>query len=321
MTVSNVWFEVPYRASLFPPPFNGAGALLFTDADLAHALFTTGRAPGDEFAYGTSSLWEFLHRSLVIPAYVRRGTAGALVKSTLALSLDRSEKGALSYALGQAMTAIFCDAVIGATRLMHVERYVSRFNVAFATGARPDLIGQAPSGWIVAEAKGRSNGMERSLRTTLAAQKSAIASIDGAPPSLALGCVASFPTKTRQLRVDAFDPDLEQPEGVELTISPDRFVLAYYEPFRLAIDSADETNLNDGIVSAPVRGSGVRVGLNARILEQIRAARQGSIDGLAERVAASRGEPSAAEDGLFPDGSWFATDWEESLLLDDIEEA
>src|SRR4051794_38104598 len=112
-------FEVPYRALAFPP---GAvpvtGSLTFTADDLAHALFATGRAPGDERAHGTASVYEWLHRTSLVPAYVRRRYGGALVRSSLALSLDRSESVSLSYALGQAMTAIFCRTQLSVDFLM-----------------------------------------------------------------------------------------------------------------------------------------------------------------------------------------------------------
>ena len=53
----------------------------FTDSDLAAALFTTGRAPGDEARHGWASVAEFVHRAALIPAYVRRRTlAGGLRK-------------------------------------------------------------------------------------------------------------------------------------------------------------------------------------------------------------------------------------------------
>lgn len=91
-------FSAPYRAHHFPPgtvpPY---GDLDFTTDDLAHALFVTGRAPGDRYAFAAASFWEFVHRTSIIPSYIRwRG--GQLLRSRLAMELDRSEKVGLSYA-------------------------------------------------------------------------------------------------------------------------------------------------------------------------------------------------------------------------------
>src|SRR5665213_2537158 len=106
--MSDLTFISPYRARSFPVrTVRGWGDISFTTDDLAHALFVTGRAPGDQARFGTASVWEFIHRASIIPAYVRRAPSGALTRSRLALDLDRSEKVALSYSLGQAMTAIF----------------------------------------------------------------------------------------------------------------------------------------------------------------------------------------------------------------------
>jgi hypothetical protein len=60
-------FEAPYRASLFPAEIKGWGTLRFTVDDLAHALFTTGRAPGDRMRYGPASLWEVAAPCIINP--------------------------------------------------------------------------------------------------------------------------------------------------------------------------------------------------------------------------------------------------------------
>jgi len=195
---------VPHRSSLS-----------FTTDDLAHALFVTGRAPGDRRSHGAASFWEWLHRTSVIPAYVRRNASGRLVRSRLATELDRSEKMAFSYALGQAMTAIFCERLLSVTHLMHVDRYAARHRVQFGTRRmRADLFGHSSAGWVVAEAKGRSNAMEMGLRSKLVAQKRTIKSIQGAAPAIALGCVASFPPEVGTMRIDAVDPVEDEPAAV-----------------------------------------------------------------------------------------------------------
>jgi len=136
-----------YTTTAFPPRLEPrSGLLSFTADDLAHALFATGRAPADRLRHGDRSLWEWVHRVALIPAYLEpEPKTGRVRRTGLALELDRSEKVALSYALGQAMTTVFTRQVLKVPYLMHVDRYAARFAVSFAnTARRADLFGLQP---------------------------------------------------------------------------------------------------------------------------------------------------------------------------------
>jgi hypothetical protein len=314
-------FTAPYRAWRFPAELiDKAGSLTFTADDLAHALHATGRAPGDRWAHGSASVWEWIHRTSLIPAYIRLTPGGQLTRSQLALDLDRSEKVGVSYAMGQALTSIFCEKMLSTRFLMHVDRYATRFNVTFSgTRKRADLFGPDPGGgWIIAEAKGRSNSMESALEQTLIAQKRSIALVAGSPPTLALGCVASFPPKTRTLEIDAFDPDKDEIEAVHLDVDLDRYFLAYYEPFVTAIDfgNVEETaEENSEMIFARLPLTGLRLGILRSIADRVRAASQGDVAGLAASITSllQQVTPFAG----FPDGTVVETDWENSLAIND----
>jgi hypothetical protein len=315
-------FSVRYRAAGFPAgALARSGSLTFTPDDLAHALFVTGRAPGHRASFGAASFWELLHRTSLIPAYVRLRTGGRLVRSRLAVELDRSEKVALSYALGQAMTGLFCERLLSVGHLMHVERYANRYNVVFGpTRRRPDLFGLGPSGWLVAEAKGRSNAMERALEGKLQNQKRAIRTIAGVRPVLALGCVASFPPDTGAMRVDAFDPEDDQDESVDLRIDLDRFFLAYYEPFVAAIGLGNVEARGGRVTTASFANIGLTLGLDNAILNRVRRAMEGQVEGLgAEITDVLQGFVADEPWQQFPDGSVVESDWSESLSVPDWE--
>jgi hypothetical protein len=99
-------FIVDYQAYDFTQRvIQRIGSMRFSANDLAHALFTTGRAPGNQATYGKASFWEFVHRASLIPAYIRRNPNGRLVRSQLARDLDRSEKVGVSYALARLQPA------------------------------------------------------------------------------------------------------------------------------------------------------------------------------------------------------------------------
>lgn len=239
-------------------------ALAFTSDDLAHALFTTGRAPGDQVAYGSASVYEALHRCSLIPAYVRRDGAGRLMRSRLATELDRSEKGALSYALGQAMASIFCAQALGVTHLLHVDRYAMHYGLTFGSGkSRADLFGPGTNGWVVAEAKGRSNNSDAELVRKLRSQKRTVKSILGLTPWVALGSVACFPDpKYRSLSVLTWDPEDDESDAVNIEGTLDQFFVAYYAPIIAAIEAGSEVDTGDtGFVSARLDGLGLTLGL------------------------------------------------------------
>jgi hypothetical protein len=202
---------------------------------------------------------------------------------------------------------------------MHVDLYSSRFGVTFGPSRRrPDLFGQRLDGdWIVAEAKGRLGSMKSDLRRDLAEQKRIITAIEGNPPAVALGCVASFP-KASSMRIDAFDPDEDDMEAISLDIDPDRFILAYYEPFLMAIDSGepDENDANDSqLLTARLSIANLRVGILRSIADRVRAASQGEIVGLAESVKSMLDQTQNMPG--YPDGTVVETDWSVFLSIND----
>jgi hypothetical protein len=309
-------FAVPFTASGFPAGvITGPQILEFDETDLAHALFVTGRAPGDTAAHGMSSVWEWIHRVTLVPSYVRMTPGGSFARSNLALELDRSEKVALSYALGQAMTGIFCQHVVGVDYLMHVDRYAQHFNVTFgAERKRADLFGHAPNGWVVAEAKGRSNTMENALVEKLEEQKRSVLTVAGAAPWLALGCVASFPTPDKMMVVDAFDPEENDENAIHVEVDLESFFTAYYEPFAAAIDFGTEIDdYESSVIASEINGLGVTVAMPRSIYDALRSP---GIDQEPLSTTVGR-EREVRPAGTFPDGTAISVDWGDALATQD----
>jgi hypothetical protein len=310
---------VRFSARRFPPnvvPWGGQ--LTFSADDLAHALFVTGRAPADRFLYGMASIHEFLHRTSLIPAYIRRDYNGRLLRSRLSRELDRSEVVGLSYALGQAATAIFCRTMLSVDYLMHIDRYSLQHGVfTGATRKRADLFGLAPQGWVVAEAKGRSGSMEFGLTAKMEAQKRSVLAIGGSAPYLSVSCVASFPRQGEGMRVDAYDPDVAEPEAVQIPANLDDFMFAYYLPFVRALehDGAEVSGSDDGVRLAGFTSNGLRIGLLAGIHEAVAAAEQasGSQEGLGRQIQSIVADQVDEEFDGFPDGTVVQTNWQEAL--------
>jgi hypothetical protein len=321
-------FEVPFSARRFQPgivPYNGT--LQFSENDLAHALFTTGRAPGDQARYGEASWFEWAHRVSIIPAYIRRRPYGALVRSDLVQLLDRSELVGVSYALGMALTAIFCRLELSVFQLMHIDRYAGQYQVTFGSGRkRADLIGPTMNyRWVVAEAKGRSRAAERELRTKLQAQKRSVLSVAGQPPWLAVGCVASFPAPEGGLQVDAFDPAEEDKEEESVRydqVDLDRFLFAYYLPFLSAMDAGNPADDIDPhkVEAADFGAIGITLGLLRPIADLTREyVNRDDLSGYAEQIREILlGQSGADSEANFPDGSVVLTKWAGPMQTRDV---
>ncbi|WP_157171815.1 hypothetical protein [Nocardia higoensis] len=224
------------------------------------------------------------------------------------------------------MTTIFCNQVLDVSHLLHIDRYAATFGVAFANGRkRADLIGQAPKGWVVAEAKGRSRAMEPKLRGKLIEQKRTVLSIEGAPPWLALGCVASFPNG--DLVVDAFDPETPDENAIRLDdLTRDRYLYAYYLPFIEALGAGTyATGREAGTIHAldmPFEMStfgdfGVQLGLLSGIAELTRETPANDPVGFGERVLEILDTAREREVVMFPDGSIFQTSWTNAIQAQD----
>lgn len=316
-------FQVATRCVGFAPGIVPAWSdTSFTDSDLAAALFTTGRAPGDEVRHGWASVAEFVHRAALIPAYVRQEWGGHLIRSALATELDRSEKVNLSYSLGQAMAGVFAQQRLGVARLMHVDRYSAHHGVSFGPSReRPDLFGVGRGGWVVVEAKGRSNRMESDLPAKVKAQASNVASIGGAAPWVACGVVAQFPPPGQTMQLYALDPE---PTEVALSwqVDPDRFIDAYYAPFLRALDvgrvQAQADASLEAVDAVDLGAVGVRVGLHRGLADLLRERVGEDVAGLAREVDSVL-EGLAEEEAIRPDGSWFETSWGDALGLRDVE--
>ncbi|WP_280472325.1 hypothetical protein [Nocardia cyriacigeorgica] len=219
------------------------------------------------------------------------------------------------------MTALFCRQVLNVSHLLHIDRYASTYAVGFTKGRkRADLIGRAPSGWVVAEAKGRSRAMERTLRRKLVEQKRSVLSIESTPPSLALGCVASFPDG-RDMIVQAFDPEEPDVDAISLDeLTRDQYLYAYYLPLINTIESGDR--IDRGSAATPFEQADfgrfrVQVGLMREIADLVRESTSPwRLTGFSDQVDAHLA--SARERGItmFSDGSRIRTDWTEVMQAD-----
>lgn len=288
--------------------------LWITPHVLAHALFVSGRAPGHRHRHGRSSTYEFIHRVAAMPAYLH-WTRKGIKRTDLALELDPTEKGMLSYTLGQAMCQIFAEHLLSVRFLMHVSRYADAYGLTFPPGqSRADFFGPRYSGtWVVAEAKGRSGRLDKGTRQAMEAQKRTVKTVSGQVPEISYASAVDFPSKGGTMRLTAIDPEEAEPGAVDLDVNLDQFALAYYTPFLDAFAHQQPQLLGDYVV-AGFESVRVTLGLLAPVLQRIeRAVRledtnglYGDVTRLLDRYTTRFTRETAT---LYTDGTLFAADW------------
>ena len=106
--------------------------------------------------------------------------------------LDPSEKGAVSFFLGQAQAKLFAHDFFRVSKLVHYDYYLE-CNGKRRTRTRPDFLGyHGKRAAIAVEAKGRSLGWDDALIENAKKQAQSIPHIDGYPVTTTYAHVAYF---------------------------------------------------------------------------------------------------------------------------------
>lgn len=146
--------------------------------------------------------------------------------------LDPSEKGAVSFFLGQAQAKLFAHDFFGVDLFVHYDSYLAHHGGSRRT-TRPDFIGfNGHNVSIGVEAKGRSNRFEPGLIARAKHQVSSLPTVQGHPTSATYVHVAYFDGDEWCAYLE--DPP-RQDEGELPTVAPTELTLAYYEPIVDAI--------------------------------------------------------------------------------------
>lgn len=197
--------------------------------------------------YGQYSMFEIIYRSAIIYANLLEKPDTRFARSDAYDGLDPSEKGAISYFLGLALTKAFVAQKLDVPWLMHLDLYRNRFGVNLAPGERPDLFGHDSLGrWVIAESKGRTHAHDQKALAKAKAQASQVIDVGGSAPHLSIGLVASFQKGRLALVVD--DPPVDESgERISLQVSEEEFRRTYYRPFEelLAAFPAQEERIGN----------------------------------------------------------------------------
>lgn len=209
--------HISYHASNFPPSYgaalSGTHNLAVTWPELVWAAITVGK-PGHAYllSHGMHSVSDMIVRSHTVYANLRQ-THSYFVKSALYEDLDPTEKGAASYFLGMMATKIVCARLLDTPFVFHLSMLKTLGGSAVLySKSQPDLIGRDRAGnWVVAEAKGRTNGFSTGAMSKAKLQTRQLRMINGTYPSLRVAIQAYF---SPELNFAVSDPD-EYDEGAE----------------------------------------------------------------------------------------------------------
>lgn len=178
----------------------GRGTLSTNWCELAWAAITVGRANfTDVTRHNHWSLDEMMYRLLIVKANLAEDKA-ALCKSPAYSALEASEKGAVSYFIGQTMMHLLVSRCFNILWTLHAKVYGPSYNVQYSSSRRPDFIGQDFAGkWYVLESKGRSREFNQKAMNDAKIQTAGV-SINGKSPHLSIVCQSHF-TKSDMLNL------------------------------------------------------------------------------------------------------------------------
>jgi hypothetical protein len=159
--------------------------------------------------------------------------------------LDSSEKGALSFFLGQAQAKLFAHDIFQVFQFVHYDKYLGHIGIT-RRKTRPDFIGFRRGGTAIAvEAKGRSGLWDERLIESAKKQVEALPGIRGYTDPIRYVHVAFFDRGEWGARL--IDPP-GQPS--QAPADPALLTLIYYEPIVTAIldtgTDQEPTELPDG---------------------------------------------------------------------------
>jgi hypothetical protein len=233
----------------------GSHLIHLTWADLVWAAVTVGRRNRfDTLRFGRRSEMEIIYRGLLILANLTgkrlRGSV-FLGASDAFEALDGSEKGAISYFVGLAMSKLMAEQYCGINWLMHLDVY-SRpapphgvvIPVRLAAGkSRPDLIGRNRVGqWAVLESKGRTHTVTDDLRADAKDQTRRVLTVNGRRPRWRLAVLTRLAAGRARgsVSIDVVDPVGPTDDAERVSIPPGVLIADYYRTIMGAVLTGED---------------------------------------------------------------------------------
>lgn len=252
-------------------------------SDLVWSAITVGRKNWRHvIRYGYHSQFEMVYRSALLFANLRARVPQVTnwlvaynypTQSSAYKELDPSEKSAISYFFGLTTAKLFAEKLLDTPWIMHLDSYKQSLSPQIANGGRPDLVGlDKNSNWIVIEAKGRSNELDRKVVNRAKEQAGLLVNIAGQKTRLNIGFVCYFSNQDYALQIHLQDPTPSEVNGFELNIETNDYLLDYYYPIlEFLVSDHEQTGIlqhdNDrSYIFKRIPEADIQIGLDREVL-------------------------------------------------------
>ncbi|GAQ17859.1 lipoprotein [Oceanobacillus picturae] len=276
---------IDFKTLHFPPRYGLADKIHTLDctwSDIILAAVTVGRKNWEWVTrYGTLSEHEMVFRIKMILAFLEENPYGEIERTDNLITLDPSEKVAISYFLGLVGTKLIAEKVFNIPWLMHLDVYTN-----FATGSdrvffekwitdrntRPDLIGlDVRRDWVVIEAKGRTNNMGYTSLLEAKDQTKNIKTINGQYPALRFANSTYFSRNIWNFSL--VDPEEYHENAPDIDITLGQFFRDYYSTIYNFLQH-DETEKieyeNNSFTVRELKGTNVKIGIESNFFNTIK---------------------------------------------------
>jgi hypothetical protein len=225
--------EIKYNAHKFNKisgrKLRGTKSLKTSFPEIIWSAISIGKISIFEYLrYNKYSYHELVFRISMIEAYLKVSN-GKLQKSDIYLNLDPSEKGAISYYIGNVMTNLISTKFLGIKRILHYDLVKRSLLLSVSSNNKPDFVCQNYRGeWIILESKGRSGGFEKEAIVKAKTQLKSIKKINNSFPVMK-AVIQSYYDSSKNLCLYIEDPEEFYKNSDVLKINEENIDEIYYK--------------------------------------------------------------------------------------------
>lgn len=179
-------FELPVEitgfTSRFLPSLNGSRNESISTSDMIRASLVAGHPEDGPRLDPRLIAWRESSMRLVLafPANTRSRRSTVLVHPNAWKRVEPSEKASLKNILGNTITKLLSERLLGARRMWFLDLYRKQYNAVTRRRQRPDFFGRtANNRWLSLEAKGRANTPSTTSLRLAKRQAKALRTING----------------------------------------------------------------------------------------------------------------------------------------------
>lgn len=227
--------KISYDAVEFNHPYtiNGNNMLKCNWSDLVRACVTVGKKNNfNLWKNGIFSIFEVQYREYLIYAILKRTNNGFLTKSKVYIDADPSEKGFNSYYVGNVMTKLFSEKLLGVTWLLHLDVYRDELFPFFMDGSKkkPDFVGlNKRRNFVILESKGISGNYREKIISDGKEQTKYLRNLNGALPDLRAVIKSYY--ENDSLTVKLHDPPDFYESAIDIELNLEKYIKNYYSLF------------------------------------------------------------------------------------------